>query len=80
MKNKTTDNKFPKTLEIRNTPGGMIWQLYHVNNKKEAEVLSKNASINGFLEQTLVDYREDKEETFPDWRETCCTELKDVLT
>lgn len=75
-----TDNKFPKTLEIRNTSGGMIWQIYHVNNIKEAEILSKNALKNGFMESTLVEYNKDTEETFPNWRNECSEELQKVLT
>lgn len=75
-----TDNKFPKTLEIRNTSGGLIQQIYHVNNIKEAEILSKNALKNGFMESTLVDLRKDEEETFPNWRNECSKELQKVLT
>lgn len=75
-----TDNKFPKTLEIRNHSGGMIWQIYHINNIKEAEILSENALKNGFMESTLVDFRTDKKETFPNWRNECSEELQKVLT
>ena len=46
--NNSKDDKFPKTLEIRNTEGGMIWQTYHINNIKEAEILAKNSFNNGF--------------------------------
>jgi len=64
-----TNDVYPKTLEIRNTSGGMIWQIYHVNNLSEAEQLAANSLKNGFMESTLVDHRADEEETYPDWRE-----------
>lgn len=60
-------NVFPKTLEIRNTVGGMIWQIYHVQSEHEIEVLKNNSRNNGFLSQTVVDYTGEKE-TFPRWR------------
>lgn len=65
----STTDKYPKTLLIRNTVGGMIWQVYHVQNDKEAELLSTNAHKNAFLDRELTDYL-DEEETFTDWRET----------
>ena len=65
---KTTD--FPKTLLIRNTPDGMIWQVYHVQAQHEAERLASNALGNGFLSQELTDHMPDEEQTWPDWRET----------
>jgi hypothetical protein len=77
--NDTTNEKFPKTLEIRNNTGGMIWQIYHVNNLKEAQILSRNSYKNGFMESTLKDYYK-IDETFPNWRNECSKELKEVLT
>lgn len=77
--NISNNNKFPKTLQIRNTSGGMIWQIYHINNLNEAKILSKNANKNGFYCRTLIDY-EPQLETFPDWRIKCSDELKKVLT
>jgi hypothetical protein len=79
-KNHSDSNNFPKTLEIRNTAGGMIWQTYHVNNLKEAELLSKGANKNGFQCRTLVNFREDCKETFPNWRNNCHKKLQKVLT
>jgi hypothetical protein len=66
----STGNEFPKTLMIRNHEGGMIWQVYHVNNESEAEKLSSNAYGNGFFGSTLEDYQSEYDETWPDWRET----------
>jgi len=75
----TTNTNYPKTLIIRNHQGGMIWQIYHVNNYNEAEILSNNATKNGFYAISLEDKRDDKE-TFPDWRDNCSEDLKKVLT
>lgn len=66
----STTDKYPKTLLIHNTVGGMIWQVYHVEKEIEAQRLSANASSNGFLHRRLVDHEPETEETFPDWRET----------
>lgn len=66
----STSGNYPKTLVIRNHEGGMIWQVYIVQKEKEANMLSANATRNGFQAITLEDFREDLEETFPDWRET----------
>lgn len=66
----TTTSNYPKTLLIRNEPGGMIWQVYQVQKESEASKLSANAMGNGFHSRTLVDYTEDYDETFPDWRDT----------
>lgn len=64
------DNNYPKTLVIRNHSGGLVWQIYHVQTEKEAEILSSNATANGFEAITLEDYQPELEETWPDWRET----------
>jgi len=76
----STTESFPKTLLIRNTEDGMIWQIYHVNNGKEAEILAENALSNGFLSSTLEDHYKDEKETWPDWRETAQDRLKAVMT
>lgn len=60
---------YPKTLMIRNSKGGMIWQVYHVNNKAEAALLSSNAYKNGFYGSTLENYQPKEEETWPGWRD-----------
>lgn len=67
----STTDKFPKTLMIRNHDGGMIWQIYHVQKKSEADNLTKNAKSNGFYGSTLEDHKPELDETWPDWRETC---------
>ena len=58
---------FPKTLEIRNTPGGMIWQIYHVQSQNEIFILTRNSQGNGFHSQTVVPFNGELE-TFPHWR------------
>ena len=65
----STTETYPKTLVIRNTEGGLVWQIYHVQAQHEAERLSNNATINGFYGITLEDYDESAEETWPNWRE-----------
>ena len=67
---KSVLDTFPKTLVIRNTSGGMIWQIYHVQSEREAERLSRNATDNGFFDISLEDYIPNSKETFPDWRES----------
>ena len=61
---------FPKTLMIRNHEGGLIWQVYHVDNINDVERLTSNAHRNGFYGSTLEDHQPEREETWPDWRET----------
>jgi hypothetical protein len=78
--NNSNDSTFPKTLEIRNEKGGMIWQIYHVNNLDEARLLAKGSESNGFEDSTLVDFKEGEDETFSTWRKECSKELKEVLT
>ncbi len=68
--NETINEDYPKTLVIRNHEGGMIWQIYHVQAKHEADRISANAYSNGFYAITLIDYDPSYEETWPDWRET----------
>jgi len=75
-KNNSTTDTFPKTLLIRNTEGGMIWQIYHVNSEKVAQVLAANATLNKFEAITLEDYNPEYEETWPDWRETATIDVK----
>jgi len=62
--------EFPKTLLIHNHEGGMVWQVYHVQAKHEAERLSANANRNGFEHAVLQDYQPEYEETWPEWRDT----------
>lgn len=64
----STSDAYPKTLLIRNTSGGMIWQVYHVKNETEAIGLAKNASKNAFEGITLENYQPSYEETWPGWR------------
>lgn len=82
MKQKYKDfsnGEFPKTLMIRNHEGGMIWQVYHVTNQKQVDILIKNSWGNGFYGSTLENHQLDYEETFLDWRETCSDKLKSAL-
>lgn len=67
FKDISTKGIFPKSLVIRNTPEGAIWQLYHVDNYAQANYLSTNADNNGFKGITLEDYNSGQE-TFPNWR------------
>lgn len=67
----STIDQYPKTLMIRNHEGGMIWQVYHVQKKSEADKLTANAKRNGFYGSTLEDYQPEREQTWPNWRETC---------
>ena len=71
FKNISNSSDYPKTLIIRNTEGGMIWQVYHIKEFYEADRLSFNATKNGFEACTLEDYKGQYEETFPDWRKKC---------
>jgi hypothetical protein len=64
----STAESFPKTLVVRNTPDGMIWQIYHVKNQNEANKLALNATGNGFYGITLEDYQPEHDETWPGWR------------
>ena len=61
---------YPKTLIIKNTPDGMVWQVYNVEKEIEAIKLSANAFNNGFLGITLEDFDKEVKETYPDWRDT----------
>ena len=69
-KDLSTSSEWPKTLMVRNHDGGLIWQVYHVEKPLEAEKLTYNANMNGFHGTTLEDYQPEREETWPDWRET----------
>jgi hypothetical protein len=71
----STTEKFPKTLVIRNHEGGMIWQVYHVEKLSEGEKISYNATMNGFESITLEDYQPEMEQTWPDWRKTCNSDI-----
>lgn len=66
----SSNEKYPKTLIIRNHSDGLIWQVYHVQAKHEADRLAENATNNGFMAITLEDYQPDMEETWDNWRET----------
>jgi|TARA_R110002153_G_scaffold6210_16_gene28632 hypothetical protein len=71
LNDNTTNIEYPKTLVIRNSEGGMVWQVYHVNDYYEAERLSFRATKNGFESCILEDYEDGCEETFPTWRKEC---------
>ena len=68
--NNSPDDKYPKTLVVRNEPGGMVWQVYHVEKEIEAKRIAGNATNNGFYGVTLEDHQPESEETWPDWRDT----------
>ncbi len=71
----TINENYPKTLMIRNHQGGFIWQIYHVQKKSEALKIVANAYRNGFHSSTLEEYQPERDETWPDWRETCDKEI-----
>lgn len=63
-----------KTVVIRNSRQGMIWQVYHVQNSEELAMLDTNCRANGFWGAEIlyldggVCYHPDMKETFPTWR------------
>lgn len=60
-------------LVIRNTSQGMVWQVYHVKSKLEAQMLARTASKNGFASVTvepMSGFDDIDNETWPGWRET----------
>lgn len=61
---------FPKTLKIRNTHDGMIWQVYHPDSQQDVDEITKRAHANGFYGITLENYQPEEKETWSDWRET----------
>lgn len=63
-------NTFEKTLVIRNTPDGVIHQVYHVETKLEVEMLTHSALVNGFESIELRRRDPTLEETWPGWRDT----------
>ena len=75
--NNSTNKSYPKTLHIRNTFGGSIWQVYHVETIHEAKLLSRNATKNYFEDIQLVDYT-GEEQTWPDWRDNAKSLLEEA--
>ena len=75
----STGNTYPKTLVIRNSVGGAIWQVYHVDNIYQAVYISKGAKANCFEGRTLEDYQPNEEETFPNWRMEIARGFVDML-
>jgi hypothetical protein len=69
-KDLSNNSFYPKTLMIRNHEGGMVWQVYHIENEREANILSSNAQRNGFYGTTLEIHQPEYEETWPGWRDT----------
>jgi|WetSurMetagenome_2_1015567.scaffolds.fasta_scaffold55296_4 hypothetical protein len=69
---------YPKSLMVRNSVGGMVWQHYRVRSKAEADALCANSWNNGFYGSTLED-NNPYEETYPNWREECTDEIKAIL-
>lgn len=72
----STSDNYPKTLVIRNRPDGMIWQVYHVNTVRSAELLAKGAEQSAFQGITLEDHQPEMEETFPNWQNDNSTILE----
>ena len=66
----------PKQLNIRNQSGGMIWQVYHVLNDQEIDMLEATARINGFYNFEILDSIEN-DEIWPNWRD--CPEWTQYL-
>ena len=66
--NQTSDNKYPKTLLIRNQHGGSIWQIYHVEKEQEANLIAKNATKNGFESVILEDHKPELQQTWGEWK------------
>lgn len=63
------NDHWPKTLIIRNTTNGLIWEAYDVNNIEEAKMLAKTSKMNRFLSRTLEERGYcSGGETFDDWR------------
>jgi hypothetical protein len=75
-KNISTTKNYPKTLVIRNTPDGMIWQIYHIKTERSAQLLANRADQNGFKGITLENHQPEHEETFPNWRNEAGVELR----
>ena len=65
---KTTSKEFPKTIIIRNTFDGMVWQVYHVKNNYDKSVIILNAFNNEFKGISVEDYQPELEETFTNWQ------------
>jgi hypothetical protein len=79
FENISINNNWPKTLVIRNSKGGLIWQVYHVNNDAQAIHITEGAHDNGFESVTLQDYDEDMVETFPNWRMELARQFESLL-
>ncbi len=77
--NISTDSLWPKTLVIRNSKGGLIWQVYHVNNDAQAIYITEGAHDNGFESVTLQDYDGEMVETFPNWRMELARQFESLL-
>jgi len=74
-KNISTTSKYPKTLVIRNSEHGAIWQIYHMDNQYQIMDIVRGAERNGFECITLEDYDESAKETFPNWRAEVISEM-----
>jgi hypothetical protein len=72
----STNNNYPKTVVIRNSKGGMIWQIYHVHSYRAAEIIAKRAHDNAFDGVTLEDYQPNMEETSPNWQNDFSTDVE----
>lgn len=64
----SSDNDYPKTLLIHNDRHGIIWQVYHINDIIEQEIIMEGAKRNAFMYIRAINYDSEYEETFKDWR------------
>ena len=64
----STNEQFPKTMTMQAQPNGAYWQIYHVRDNSEVEMLKEGATRNGYEVITLRNYNGQLEETFPNWR------------
>ena len=65
-----SDNGFPKTMRIHNSKDGLIWQIYHVNDKIEQDIITEGAEISAFEYVGITNYDESYEESSPGWRDS----------
>lgn len=56
-------------LLIRNTRGGLVWQVYTIRDSIERDLLEKTARTNGF-QGFCIEYESTMNETWPNWRDS----------
>lgn len=65
-----SDNVFPKTMCIHNSKGGLIWQVYHIHDKIEQDIITEGAEISAFEYVSIINYDDSYEESSPGWRDS----------